>query len=301
VVETALFIRCQGTELPAILTRPAGPCRAAVILLHPADDPSLRQFLFEHLARVLPELGVAVLRYDRRTTGAERDVPYRLQVDDLNRGRDVLAREVGSVPAGVWGFSQGAWVALLAAAADPALAFLMLVGCSAVSPARQMRYGTAEQLRRTGFGPQAIAELGDLRTAYEDYERGHLSRGQAQSVVGKFTGRPWFRLSWVPPVLPETPGWDDMDFDPAAAIKRIRCPVLAFYGDDECVSVGESIDVWRNCSPDPAQLAIYELPGTTHHPTLNGGREISDISPEYTARLTRWLNAVIATAATGPE
>jgi pimeloyl-ACP methyl ester carboxylesterase len=192
VVETALFIGCQGTELPAILTRPAGPCRAAVILLHPADDPSLRQFLFEHLARVLPELGVAVLRYDRRTIGADRDVPYLLQVDDLNRGRDVLARELGSVPAGVWGFSQGAWVALLAAAADPALAFLMLVGCSAVSPARQMRYGTAEQLRRAGFGPQAIAEL----------------------------------------------------------------------------------------------------PGTTHHPTLNGGREISAISPEYTARLTRWLNAV---------
>ena len=116
-------------------------------------------------------------------------MPYLLQSDDLNRGRDALAREVGSVPAGVCGFSQGAWVALLAAAADPALAFLVLVGCSAVSPARQMRYGTAAQLERAGFGPQAIAEPGDLRTAYEDYERGHLSRGQAQRVVGRFAGR----------------------------------------------------------------------------------------------------------------
>ena len=297
MAETALFISCQGTELPAILTCPAEPCRAAVILLHPADDPSRRQFLFEHLARVLPELGVAVLRYDRCARAGERDVPYLLQVDDLNRGREVLAREVGSVPAGVWGFSQGAWVALLAAAADPALAFLVLVGCSAVSPARQMRYGTAEQLRRAGFGPQAIAELGDLRTTYEDYQRGHLSREQAQSVVGKFAGRPWFRLSWVPPTLPETPGWDDMDFDPAAVIGRIRCPVLAFYGDDEWVPAGESVDVWRNCFPDPAQLAIHELPGTAHHPTLNGGREISAISPEYTATLARWLNNVVTTAA----
>ncbi len=297
MVETALFIGCQRTELPAILTRPAGSCRAAVILLHPADDPSRRQFLFEHLARVLPGLGVAVLRYDRRARAGDRDVPYLLQVDDLNRGREILAREVGSVPTGVWGFSQGAWVALLAAAADPTLAFLVLVGCSAVSPARQMRYGTAEQLRQAGFGTPAIAELGKLRTAYEDYERGHLSREQAQGVVGKFAGRPWFRLSWVPPMLPETPDWDDMDFDPAAAIRRICCPVLAFYGDDEWVPVAESIDVWRNCSPDPTQLAIHELPGTTHHPTLNGGREISAISPEYTARLTRWLNAVIATRA----
>jgi alpha-beta hydrolase superfamily lysophospholipase len=165
VVETALFIGCRGTELPAILTRPAGPCRAAVILLHPADVPSRRQFLFEHLARVLPELGIAVLRYDRRARAGDGDVPYPLQVDDLNRARDVVAREVATVPTGMWAFSRGAWVALLAVAADPAVAFLMLVGCSAVSPARQMLYGTAEQLRRAGFGSQAIAELGKLLRA----------------------------------------------------------------------------------------------------------------------------------------
>jgi pimeloyl-ACP methyl ester carboxylesterase len=176
VAETALFIGCQGTELPAILTRPAKPCRAAVILLHPADDPSRRQFLFEHLAGVLPELGIAVLRYDRRARAGDRDVPYLLQVEDLNRARDVLARQNGMVPTGVWGFSQGAWVALLAAAADHAAAFLVLVGCSAVSPARQMQYGTAGQLRRTGFGSEAIAELGVLRAAYEDYQRGALTR-----------------------------------------------------------------------------------------------------------------------------
>jgi pimeloyl-ACP methyl ester carboxylesterase len=226
VVEAPLLIGCQGAELPAILTRPAEPGRAAVILLHPADDPARRQFLFEHLALVLPEFDVAVLRYDRRACARDRDVPYLLQVDDLNRGREVLAREVGSVPTGVWGFSQGAWVALLAAA-DLELAFLVLVGCSAV---------------------------------------------------------------------PETPDWDDMDFDPADAIRRIRCLVLAFYGDDEWVPVGESIDIWRNCFPDPAQLAIHKLPGTAHHPTLNGGREISAISPEYTATLTRWLSNVAATA-----
>jgi pimeloyl-ACP methyl ester carboxylesterase len=300
VINTALFIGCQGTQLPAILTRPAKPCSAAVILLHPADDPSGRQFLFEHLAGILPEIGIAVLRYDRRACAGNRDVPYLVQVDDLSRARDALAKEVGTVPIGVWGFSQGAWVALLAAAADPAVAFLVLVGCSAVSPARQMRYGTAEQLRRAGFGPEAIAELGVLRSAYEDYERGHRSREQAQSVVDTFADRPWFYLSWVPPMLPKTPDWDDMDFDPVSAIRRIRCPVLAFYGDDEWVPVDESIDVWQNFFPDAAQMVIHRLPGTTHHPTLNGRRDISAISPDYTATLTSWLRDVVITLG-GPQ
>lgn len=292
------MIRCRGAELPAILTRPAAECRAAVILLHPADDGGRRQFLFEHLAGLLPGLGIAVLHYDRRAAAAGRDVPYLLQAEDLGHARDVLTAEIGRVPTGLWGFSQGAWVALLAAAADPALAFLILVGCSAVSPARQMRYGTAQQLRRAGYGPHAIAELSHLRAAYEDYERSHLPREEAQQVIGQFAARLWFPLRWIPAVLPETPGWDDMDFDPAVAIRQIRCPVLAFYGDDEWVPVAESIAVWQDSFPDPAALSIRELAGTTHHPTLNGGRDVQAVSPEYTAELTGWLDTVTRPEAT---
>lgn len=292
MTETDLVIRCRGAELPAILTQPEGGCRAAVILLHPADDGGRRQFLFEHLAGLLPGLGIAVLRYDRRPAAAGGDVPYLLQADDLLHARGTLGAEIGRVPTGLWGFSQGAWVALLAAGADPGLAFLILVGCSAVSPARQMRYGTAEQLRRAGYAPVAIEELSQLRAAYEDYQREHLSRARAQQVISQFARRPWFRLSWVPAVLPETPDWDDMDFDPAAAIRQLRCPVLAFYGDDEWVPVADSIRVWQDTIPDPAALSIHELPGTTHHPTLNGGRDAQAISPEYTAELTSWLDTV---------
>jgi uncharacterized protein len=228
-----LVLRCRGARLAASLARPEGTCRAAVAALHPADDPSRRQFLFEHLAMVLPEHGVAVLRYDRRPAPPGRDVPYELQAEDLAHGLAALAEVTGPVPTGLWGFSQGAWVALLAAARRADIAFLVLIGCSAVSPARQMQYGTAEQLRRAGFGPGCQAELARLRAAYEGYQRGQLTRPRAQQVVDAYADRAWFGLSWVPRVLPEAPDWDDMDFDPAASIAQVRCPVLAFYGADE--------------------------------------------------------------------
>jgi uncharacterized protein len=276
-----------------VLSLPAGSARAGVVPLHPSDDRSLSQFLFEHLAQVLPARGVAVLRYDRRPMEDGRDVPYQVQVDDLRCALDVLADEIGPVPTGLWGFSQGAWIGLLAAADDSALAFLALVGCSAVSPARQMRYGTAEQLRRAGFGANDLAELEELRSAWERQQRGDLSRPQAQAVVDRYRGRAWFPLSWVPDVLPDSRAWDDMDFDPAVAIGRLTCPVLAFYGDDEWVPVQESIAVWRRCLADPARLAIRELPGTTHYPTLGGGRDLPSVSPDYTATLTGWLDGVL--------
>lgn len=292
-----MSIRSEGAALPAQLTLPAADCRGAVVLLRPAHEPGRDQFLFRHLARTLPDRGVAVLRYDRRAARGDKDVPYLAQADDLAQALRVLQSEVGPLPTGLWGFSQGAWVALLAASADPSLAFLALVGCSAVSPARQMRYGTAQQLRRAGFGVEPLAELDRLRTAWEDYQRGHLSREGTQSVVDQLAGRPWFHLSWVPSTLPQEPSWDDMDFDPVAAISQIHCPVLAFYGEDEWVPVAESIGIWRSRFPEAARLTIQQLPGTEHYPTLRGGRTVAAISPDYTATLTSWLTAVLDTAA----
>ena len=112
-------------------------------------------------------------------------------------------------------------------------------------------------------------------------------------MVDRYAGRPWFGLSGVPRTLPDAPDWDDLDFDPAVCISRIRCPVLALYGADEWVPVQESIGIWRAAYPDPARLAIHQLPGTAHHPTYGGRRELAAISPEYTARLTSWLDDVI--------
>ena len=296
MTEPVLSIPGRGGFLAAELAMPAGRCCGAVVLLHPSADPSRSQFLFEHLARVLPTLGVAVLRYDRRDAGGSADIPYLQQVDDLTNGLRVLQDAVGEVPIGLWGFSQGAWVALLAAAANPALAFLVLVGCSAVSPARQMRFGTAEQLRRAGYGVEQRVELDRLRSAWEEYQRGQMSRAETQAVVDELAGRPWFHLSWVPAVLPTKPSWKDMDFDPVDAISQVRCPVLAFYGEDEWVPVEESIRIWRNSFRHPDELTIRRIAGTEHHPTLRGGRTIASISPEYTATLTNWVTDVLDTA-----
>lgn len=117
-----MLIPCDAAELSATLTLP-DVCRGAVVLLHPADDPSRDQFLFQHLAGVMPERGIAVARYDRRAGVGDRDVPYQVQVEDLKAVLVVLAGEVGAVPTGLWGFSQGAWVSLLAAAQEPTWPF----------------------------------------------------------------------------------------------------------------------------------------------------------------------------------
>jgi pimeloyl-ACP methyl ester carboxylesterase len=250
--------------------------RLGIVPLHPADNGSRDLPLFLHLAGLLAGRGVAVERFDRRPAPQGRNVALADQARDARLAMERLRDQTGA-RVGVWGFSQGAWAAALAAADDPATAFLITVSASGVSPARQMRYGTREQLRRAGF---ATAELDVLRDTYERYLRGDLDRVAAQTVVDAAATRPWFELAWVPRDLPEPGCWPDMDFDPRDAITRVHCPVLAFWSTaDEWVPLEPSIARWHPAGA----LTTVRLPDTTHEPSP---------AALYERELCRFLDAI---------
>ena len=269
--------------LPATLTRPEGAVRGGVAPLHPASDGSRHQALFEHLAATLVPRGVAVLAYDRRPSPDGGDVPFEVQAEDALAALGALRAEGGDVPLGLWAWSQGAWAASLAATHSPEVEFLVLLAACGVSPSEQMRYGTAEQLRRHGFeDEQALRELAELRAALEDAHRDSDRRRDAQAVVDRYADRPWFGLAHVPRTLEELGEWSDMDFDPAPVLARVRCPVLLFYGEeDEWTPVEPSLAAWKRSGAD---VTVVRLPGTDHAPALGGA-----ISPDYTAALATWV------------
>lgn len=271
---------------PTISLPAGGPARAGLVPLHPSGDPSRDQPLFLHLAGALPPEGIAVLRYDRRPSAG--DVPLRQQAQDALAALAGLRSAIGDVPLGLWGFSQGAWAAPMAAADDARVAFLVLVAAPGVSPAAQMRYGTAEQLRRAGHPQRALSELAGLRAAYEDHQRGLADRAAVQALIVRHADRAWFPLAWVPRTLPEPGTWADMDLDPTTALRRVRCPTLLIYGDDdEWTPVAASLTAWRAAAAEAGNLDVTArvLPGLGHAPVLPDG----SVAPAYDATLRAWL------------
>lgn len=293
-------IRADGVALPATVDLPAGPVRGGLIALHSASDGDRSFFCYEHLGQALREHGIAVLRFDRRPRDGG-DVPLRVQAADTAAAIGVLRQHVGDRPVGIWGFSQGAWAAALTAATHPEqVACLVLVSGAGVSPAAQMRYGCAEQLRRRGYGATDLAELARLRASYEAYQRGELDQWDAQAVVDDCVARPWFDLVKVPRRIPDRPGgWPDVDYDPVPTFAAVSCPVLAFYGDrDEWVPVADSIAAWERATAGRIDLSVHRLAGCDHHPTLDDRRDLAGISPDYTRTLVQWLrNRLDITAA----
>jgi pimeloyl-ACP methyl ester carboxylesterase len=275
-----------------VLTLPDSPGRhPALVGLHPANDGSRDHYLFRHLAAVLPPRGIAVLRYDRRGD----DIPLELQADDALSASAVLRSRDDIAPKriGLWGFSQGAWVAPLVAARSDEIAFLVLVASTGVTPALQMLYGTTKHARRAGFGLDVEARIVALRRTIDDWRRGRVTRELAQAAVDAVAEEPWFPHAWVRRKLGDG-AWPDMDFDPEPVFSRVHVPVLLFYGeDDEWQPIETSVAAWRRSArrAGNSDVTVVRLAGTRHAPTLGGVEDASAIGPEYEHTLVSWLEA----------
>jgi uncharacterized protein len=284
-----------GIDGSGLLRRPDGAAiRGGVVALHPAAPGTREQPLFDHLAQTVTPLGFAVLSYDRRASLDGSDVPFELQAADALAAIAALRTEIDA-PVGLYGFSQGAWSAGIAASISSDVAFLALLGCCGVSPAVQMRYYTDELLRRNGYGDDDRAQLRALRLAAEGVLRGVGDREKAGAMLADAAGAPWFEHAWLPPELPPAEDrWDDMDFDPEPIYRKVTCPTLLMYGEDEeCTPAGPSAEVWRRAADvaGNSDLTIVDVPGCGHFPAPQGSpMEREFISPEYTQILTAWFD-----------
>ena len=107
----------EGSTLHGTLHVPArGTGRPGVVLVH-GSGPGRRSSLTAH-AEAFARAGIVVLTYDKRTEGytaTRRD--YGLLAGDVLAAVRLLAAQPEADPerVGLWGFSEGGWVAPLAA------------------------------------------------------------------------------------------------------------------------------------------------------------------------------------------
>ena len=279
------------------LDLPDGPGpHPAIVPLHGASDGSKDNFLLRRLALTLPPRGIAVARFDRRGD----DVPLDLQVEDAMRVVDELASrpDIDAERVGLWGFSQGAWVAPVAASRSTKIRFLVLLASTGVTPAEQMLYGTAKHARMAGYGEDVADRIVRVRQTVDEFRRGRVPIATAQAAVDAVKDEAWFPLAYLPPKMSDIGVWPDMDFDPAPIFANVRVPTLLFYGeDDEWSPIDASVAAWERAAEraNNKNVLVQRLAGTGHFPTTGGAEAIEAISAEYERTLVDWLSRITRT------
>ena len=172
---TELRVEVDGAVLAATYSA-AGD--KALVALQGAGESTRDGLLYEHLHEVLPPAGVGVLTFDRRgegeSTGDASRGLFKLQVADALALLDAIGVERG----GLWGYSQGGWIAPLAAASSDRVAFVVTVAAAGVTPSEQMMYATAAQLRLAGYDEAVVERALDLRRRFDDWVHGDRPRAR---------------------------------------------------------------------------------------------------------------------------
>jgi dienelactone hydrolase len=263
VPETPVSFTSHGVRLHGSVLAAPGSGRHPAVVIVDGSGPHGR---YDHRieAESFARAGIVTLVYDKRTAGysmLHRD--FSVLADDALAAAAVLRARADVDPArvGLWALSEGTWVAELAAARSPELAFLVLVGASGVPPVRQQSWSTAEALRHDGVSGSMVDTVG-------------LRLPRLAAAAGLFA---------------------EAHFDPVPVLRRVHQPVLALWGTlDRSSPPAESsrlISAALHASGAPYQQRFF--PGAQHdlHSSPDGYHVTDEqtYTAGYQQLVARWV------------
>lgn len=276
-----------GVTLVGEVFTPAGPGPfPGVVLIHGSGPDSAGLWPYSQHARSLAADGIAVLVYDKRGVGRSggaylESTPFDTLAADAMAALATLRQQPRVDPSrvGVWGRSQGAWIAALVAARDSQLAFAIPIVGGGVTPYEQNLYQREMRLRRTGLPQAQIAETRRVWIALWNYLGTGEGRDSAQGLLDTLFRRPYFlqvreTLAGVPRtgVLPQPaevraspmPFIRSLSFDPLPHWRATRLPVLAVLGgSDELTPTWSTAEKLGGVLTN-ARSRIVVYPGADH-------------------------------------
>ena len=276
----------------------SNPPYSAVVVVHPASGGERTDQFYEHLKSELPQYGIAALIFDRRGSGTSGGDFETADFEDL--AGDVISAveylqsrtDIEKTKVGLHGTSQGAWIAPIAAARKPDIAFVVAVSASGVSPADQMDYGVAFHLEKDGFDQAAVKKAIELRNLVNEYFRGHIPREEVTTELRRFEHEPWYANAYLYP-SDELPGdmtqrkwYYEMDFEPLSVWKRVTQPTIFLFAEiDEWVPTEQSMLNYEKATTHLKDVTLKRVNGTDHLMRDRAG----EISKEYLEALVGWL------------
>jgi pimeloyl-ACP methyl ester carboxylesterase len=293
--DASVTIPGNGFTIAGTLTSPTTPGRPrhpAVILVAgsgPVDRDSTVAGIpiLSQLAGALAGQGFIVLRYDKRGVGQSggRTESATLQdyADDLiaavkwlEKRKDVDKRRLA-----VAGHSEGAAVAMLAAAREKKIKSLVLIAAAGTTGADLILEQQRHQL--------------ELMKVPESEREAKIAR-QQQIQAAVISGQGW---EGVPPELQrqaDTPWFRSvLTFDPSKVMPRIKQPILIVQGDLD-VQVpphhAEKLEALAKAREDASSVELVRLPGVNHllAPATTG--EVQ----EHTSLAARQISPQVASA-----
>jgi pimeloyl-ACP methyl ester carboxylesterase len=321
-----------SVSLAGTLTLPAsaGPCPAVVMITGSGaqnrDEEILGFKPFRLIADHLTRNGIAVLRYDDRGVGGSTGSTSQSTTEDF--AGDVLAAiqwltarpDINPKRIGLCGHSEGGIVAPMVASRSQDVAFIVLMSTMGVTGERIMlsqaeAIGRAEGASGDDLKKEAVFQKRIFQVVREGKGWEELRAELLRDTLAQIEKMPPEQRRTIPDVnayaekavetslkMPESPWFRYfLDLDPVPYLQRVRCPVLALFGELDtqvpaaenrqaivaALEKGGNHNYTAEVLPKTNHLYIAAVTGSPReYPALK-----KEFVPGFLDLLTRWIRA----------
>ena len=274
-----------GTKLPGIL------------LVH-GDGPETREG-YQFFARRFAAAGIAALTYDKRGTGESTGRwPSRFAdlAADAAAGLAYLRSrpDVDAGCLGIWGGSQGGWVAAMTAASTP-VRYVVVKAGTPVGPAELTRWKSVHRVQQAGYGADVMQRVHGLMDLQFRILRGDAGWDLLEEEVRAIRDEPWFRLVALMRYSDWRSSWmeygPDIAFDPLPLLSRLDAPMLWLLGaSDPETPLDLTLARLRELQERGKNISVHVFPGADHQIELPRRRENKpNYSPGYLKVMVEWV------------
>lgn len=304
-----------------VMPTTACPC-PSVVVVHGSEDFSAVDYYAEPY--IYAANGFATLVFDKRGTG-ESTGTYSQNFHVL--AGDVLAavnwlRDQPGIDANrvhLAGFSQGGWIAPLAAARDSNIRSVLIGYGPMVPVTGEDRWGYVYALQQKGFGDDAIAKadrINDVISAI--FDRGADRWGELKAMLDESRGEPWFEAVkgsdsalgfaadtkmplWMVRLLlwwkinRTDPPFIDRLYDPVPTLAALKSPSYwIFGGADSSMPTEWTIAALEKLQKRGRPIDYFVYPEADHgivrfETEADGSRKVLGYEPDYYRRQVDWL------------
>jgi dienelactone hydrolase len=196
-IETPSRFQSHGTELAGVLIEPVPAAREKpplAVLVHGSEKTAVLGNAYPYL---LAAQGIAVFAYDKRGTGGSQG-DYTQNFELLADDAAAASAEARRLAAGRFdrfgfaGFSQGGWVAPLAAKRSGA-GFVVVGFGLMLTPLEEDEEQVLSELRRLGYPPRILVEAREVTRATGEIMASRFTRGYGRlaAVKRRLGAAPW--------------------------------------------------------------------------------------------------------------
>ncbi|MDQ6825107.1 MAG: alpha/beta fold hydrolase, partial [Candidatus Eremiobacteraeota bacterium] len=277
----------------------------AVVLLH-GSGPESRWGTIRYIADQLARNDVTTLIYDKRGSGDSggdwRTASYADLADDAIAGIKLLqARsDVDGRRIGIWGHSQGGYIAPLVAARCHDVAFIVAADSPAMAQYQQDIYRVRNSLRDNGWTGKTGAAAMTLYKQFIEVALTGKGFGELAQAMERNKKEPWLAWMGIPPKNSWLWPWYRQTgyYDSRPYWRNVKVPVLLVYGElDELQPVGTSIATIQrlaraNGNQDVEAFILPAAPHVLHIAPKPGERFFWwHFVPGYPSLVIDWIKA----------